>query len=183
MTVDARVVSRARARVLLAICTLAAGIGLGLTAALPVALADPHPSMLVEAPGQSVGRLDSGRHVLRVERGSPGSDLPLEELRPVCTALRLGPGGSRTPVEVATGVTPGFAALRVDNAGEHQISCSGSADRTVISVVHDTEDPAIARNALLRAGLTTLLFTSLAVVLAARPLLVLRAARTYASET
>jgi hypothetical protein len=162
---DAR--RRARARVLLAACTLALGIGAGLALALPAVLAKPDPALTVSVPGSVTAQLKADRYVFSVS----GTDLPLEDSRPVCTSLRLEASGERVPVVVRTQNGREFATMHITTPGEHQITCSSPVEELTVSVGHA---PPSSGPRLLQTGLLTMALTALAVLLAARPLLFLR---------
>jgi hypothetical protein len=157
----------ARIRLLLAACTFALALGIGTALALPVVLEGRQDALALTAPGDTTVPLEPGRYVFTVS----GSDLPLEDTRPICTALLLLPSGDRRPVPVVPESDTGFAAMRVPTAGDHQIACSSSVDGLTVTVSHAT--PAKAPR-LLRAAALVLVLTALAVLLAARPLVVLR---------
>jgi hypothetical protein len=163
---------RARARLLLALCTFALGIGLGIVIALPATRGGHREAVVITAPGDVETRLEPGRHTFAIR---PSADsLPFDESRPVCTTVRLGANDSQTPVPVVEATDAGFAAMRITQSGEYRVACSAAVDGLDIVV---TREASTDSGPYLRAAVTTLGLTALAVLLAARPLLYLRARR------
>lgn len=156
---------RIAARLLLACCTVAIGLGLGTAIAVTGVLDLQHPRLIVPAPGQQEGRLDEGVHELRVLGGTP----PLG-----------GPGPSCTVVDVATGQAApaattgaGFAAVRVLRTGRHRVNCTSPLPVTV-EVVHEPEGAAAYLAALGRGLIPAVALTVLAAIVAGRALVALR---------
>jgi len=160
---------RVAARLLVASCTLALGLGLGTAIAVSGVLALQHPRLTVRSPGSTEGRLDRGVHELFVSRTDPGGEPPLSTSQPACTVTEVGSGKPAAPAATDAG----FAAVEVGRSGGQRVACTSAIPVTVL-VAHVGEPftaylAAIGRGLLLAAVLTVL-----AVVWAAKALLAAR---------
>ena len=160
---------RIAARLLLAACTLAIGLGLGTAVAVLGVLDLQHPRIMVTSPGQREATLDRGIHELFVLRNAPGGGPPVSVSQPSCAVTGVDRG------EVAASITPdaGFAALSVPIDGTYRVVCT-SAIPVTVDVAHVGE-PLSAYLKVLGGGLVpAVTLTVLAAVLAARALVSLR---------
>ena len=157
---------RVAARLLIASCTLALGLGLGTALAVTGLLALQHPDITVGAPGEVTGRLDGGTHELFVSRNHPGGEPPVSQSRPACTVTdqRNGAQAAAVPTDA------GFTAVRVEKGGPHQVSCT-SAIPVTVRVVHEGVGLPAYLAAAGRGLLLAVVFTALAALLAARALI------------
>ena len=160
---------RIAARLLLAACTLAIGLGLGTAVAVLGVLDLQHPGARVTSPGQREATLDRGVYQLFVLRNAPGGLPPVSQSQPSCEVI--GVGGD----EVATGVDPdaGFAALVVPRDGRYRVACTSSFPVTV-NLNHVGEPPSAYLKVLVAGLVPAVTLTVLAAVLAARALVSLR---------
>ena len=163
---------RVAARLLLACCTLALGLGLGGAIAVRGVLDLQHPGLRVGSPGRAEGRLDRGVHDLFVVRTASGDGPTLSRSGPSCAVTDLA-GGRPAP---AAGTTAGFAAVRVEEGGRHRVTCTSDLPLTV-DVAHRGEGAAAYLAAFGRGFVPALLLTVLAAVLAARALVAVRGLR------
>ena len=160
---------RIAARLLLACCTAAVGLGLGTALAVRGVLDLQHPRLTVRSPGQQEGRLDRGVHELFAVRNAPDGDPPLTAARPSCTVVDVRTGDA---VPAAT-AGAGFAAVRVARAGPHRVDCASALPVTV-EVAHEPEGLRAYLAALGRGLVPAVALTVLAAVFAARALVTLR---------
>ncbi len=156
---------RVAARLLLASCTLALGLGLGTASAVTGLLALQHPDLTVVSPGLAEGELDRGRHQLFVSRKDAGGGPPLAESRPDCTVTDLRTGAPAG----ASSTEAGFAAVSVARRGRHRVACTSALPFTVL-VDHEGEGTSAYLAAIGRGLLLAVILTTLAALLAARAL-------------
>lgn len=194
---------RVAARLLLASCTLALGLGLGTALAVTGVLALQHPTLTVSSPGQAEGDLDRGLHEVSVRgEGDLGLERPGGAAAPGNRPGGSGnagepPGGTGAANERATGSRPactvvdtrtgrqapptssgrGVAAVEVERAGAHRVECSSAAPVTVV-VSRSGESLGAYLTAVGRGLLLAVVLTVLAAVLAARALVAARRLRT-----
>jgi len=156
---------RVAARLLLASCTVAIGLGLGTAIAVTGILALQHPTIRVRSPGQRDAYLDRGVHELFVSRNHPGGEPPVAESRPVCTVTdtRSGQPAAAVPTDA------GFVALRIERSGHQRVSCTSAVPLTVV-VSHRGERAVAYLAALGRGLLPAVILTVLGALLAARAL-------------
>lgn len=166
---------RVAARLLLASCTLALGLGLGTAIAVVGLLALQHPSLTVRSPGEADGVLDRGGHRLFVSRsdggGTPPSGSPSDSA-PACQVIDLRSG--RAAATAAAG--RGFAAVRVERGGRHRAACTSAVPVTV-RIEHEPEGATAYLSALGRGLLPAVILAVLAALLAARALVTVRRLR------
>lgn len=168
---------RIAARLLLACCTLALGLGLGTAIAVVGVLNLQHPRVTLVSPGEKQVRLDRGVHELFVVRNAPGGLPPLSESRPVCTVTDIGSGQEAPPAESGGG----FAPLRVLGDGPHRVACT-SAFPVTVHLGHQGEPFTAYLSAVGRGLIPAVTLTGLAAVLAARALLAARRLRSQAGK-
>jgi len=160
---------RIAARLLLACCTLAIGLGLGTAIAVVGVIHLQHPRPGITSPGSEEAHLDRGLHQLYVLRNADGGAPPVTESRPACTFTGVDDG------QVAPGADAesGFAAVVVPRDGRYRVACTSTIPLTV-DVGHVGE-PVSAYLAVLGRGLVpAVALTVLAAVLAARALVAVR---------
>ncbi len=167
---------RIAARLLLACCTLALGVGLGTAVAVTSVVALQHPRLQTGSPGQQEGRLDRGVHELFVVRNAPGGGPPLSESRPACTVTEVASGRDAPAVSSDAG----FAAVRVERDGRHRVSCT-SAHPLTVDVDHRGDGAGAYLMAFGRGLVPAVVLTLLAAVLAARALVEVRHLRRTAT--
>jgi hypothetical protein len=163
---------RIAARLLLACCTLALGLGLGTAIAVVGVIHLQHPGVKILSPAVKEGRLERGVHELFVVRNAPGGLPPVSESRPVCTVTDTR-SGQEAPTAISDG---GFAALRVLRDGRHRVACT-SAFPVTVTVRHQGEPFNAYLTAVGRGLVPAVTLTGLAAVLAARALLAARRLR------
>jgi len=163
---------RVAARLLVASCTLALGLGLGTAIAVTGVLALQHPRLTVRAPGSSEGRLEHGVHELFVSRTDPGGEPPVSTSRPSCTVTEVRTGRQAAPASTDAG----FAAVRVGRSGRHLVACTSALPVTVL-VIHTGGTTTDYLAAIGRGLLVAVVLTVLAVVWAAKALLAARRLR------
>lgn len=168
---------RIAARLLLACCTLALGLGLGTAIAVVGVVRLQHPGVKLLSPGLKEGRLDRGVHELFVVRNAPGGLPPVSESQPVCTVTDTR-SGQEAPTAISGG---GFAALRVLRGGRHRVACT-SAFPVTVDVAHQGEPFSSYLTAVGRGLVPAVTLTVLAAVLAARALLAARRLRSQAGR-
>ena len=151
------------ARLLLACCTLAIGLGLGAAIALKGVLDLMGADMTIRAPSQQEGRLTAGVHELFVLRNEAGGAAPVSQSQPACSFIDVRSGAAAPAVATEAG----FAAVRVQRAGRQRATCTSAIPVTV--VVERRDDGALAYVAAIARGLVpAAALTALAAVLAAR---------------
>ncbi len=160
---------RVAARLLVASCTLALGLGLGTALAATGILALQHPSLTVRSPGSAEGRLERGRHELIVARNGPGADPPLSASQPACTITEARTGEQAAPAATAAG----FAAVEVGRGGRQRATCA-SAIPVTVRIAHVGEPITAYLAAIGRGLLVAVILTVLAVVWASKALLAVR---------
>ncbi len=160
---------RVAARLLLACCTLAIGLGLGTAVAVAGVLDLQHPRVRLLSPGQVERRLDRGVHELFVVRNAPGGAPPLSDSRPACTVTEIASGRDAPPVVSDAG----FAAVLVLKGGRHRVTCT-SAFPVTVDVGHQGEGTSAYLAALGRGLIPAVALTVLAAVLAAKALVAAR---------
>jgi hypothetical protein len=156
---------RVAARLLLASCTLALGLGLGTALAVTGILALQHPDLRVRAGGEAVGHLDRGTHQLFVLRNDPGGEPPVSQSQPLCTITDLRTAAVAPPAPTDAG----FAAVQIAKGGRHRAACTSVLPVTVL-VEHEGEPASAYLAAAGRGLLLAVVFTALAALLAARAL-------------
>ena len=160
---------RIAARLLLACCTLAIGLGLGAAVAVLGVLGLQHPRLSVISPGQEEARLDRGVQQLFVLRDAQGGAAPVAESRPACTFTAA--GGSHAAPAVTSDA--GFAAVRLPRDGRYRVACT-SAIPVTVDVAHEGEPFSAYLSVIARGLVPAVALTVLAAVLAARALIAVR---------
>ena len=164
---------RIAARLLLAACTLAVGLGLGAAIAVKGVLDVHNPDLRVRSPGQRETRLGSGVYELFVLRNDPGGGAPISESRPSCSFIDVRSGMAAPGVMTDAG----FAAARVQRGGRHRVTCT-SAIPVTIDVDRRDKGALVYLAAIARGLVPAVALTALAAVLAARALLAAQRLRT-----
>jgi len=159
---------RIAARLLLACCTLAIGLGLGAAVAVLGVVGLQHPRLSVISPGQEEARLDRGVHQLFVLRDAQGGAASVAESRPACTFTA---GGSHAAPAVTSDA--GFAAVRLPRDGRYRVACT-SAIPVTVDVAHEGEPFSAYLSVIARGLVPAVALTVLAAVLAARALIAVR---------
>jgi len=160
------------ARLLLASCTLALGLGLGTAIAVLGVLDLQHPRLVIQSPDQVEGRLDAGVHELLVSRNEPGGEVPIKDSGPVCTVIDLSSGATAP----ASPSDTGFAKVRVLKGGLHRVACTSVVPVTIL-VEHRDKGTLPYLVAIGRGLLPAAALTLLAALLAGKALVAARRLR------
>lgn len=163
---------RVAARLLLAACILALGLGLGTAIAVLGVLGLHHPRLLVHSPDQVEGRLDAGVHELFVVRNDVGGDVPVEDSGPVCTVVDVRSGATSPMSPSGTG----FAKVRVLKGGRQRVTCTSIVPVTV-DIEHQGKGTLAYLAAIGRGLAPAVALTLLAALLAAKALVAVRRLR------